>query len=134
MRIRIAGRGAQGEKRAMPDTILVEALELSSFIGVPDDERSAAQRLTVSLVLEPIRDFPALEDRIENTVDYFALTEFVKAFSLARPRRLIETLAEEIAAELLARFPLRAVEIELRKFILPHTQFVAIRIRRERAS
>jgi len=101
---------------------------------VPDDERSAAQRLTVSLVLEPIRDFLALEDRIENTVDYFALTEFVKAFSLARPRRLIETLAEEIAAELLARFPLRAVEIELRKFILPDTQFVAIRIRRERAS
>ena len=84
-------------------------------------------------VLEPIRDFRALEDRIENTVDYFALTEFVKAFSLARPRRLIETLAEEIATELLARFALSAVEIELRKFILPDTQFVAVRIRRERA-
>lgn len=117
----------------MPDTILVEALELSSFIGVPEEERAAAQRLTVSLVLEPIRDFRALGDRIENTVDYFTLTEFVKAFSLAHPRRLIETLAEEIAAELLARFALCAVEIELRKFILPDTQFVAIRIRRERA-
>jgi len=117
----------------MPDTILVEALELSSFIGVPDEERAVAQRLTVSLALEPIRDFRTLGDRIENTVDYFALTEFVKAFSLARPRRLIETLAEEIATELLARHPLRAVEIELRKFILPDTRFVAVRIRRERA-
>ncbi len=117
----------------MPDTILVEALELSSFIGVPDEERAAAQRLTVSLVLEPMRDFRALEDRIENTVDYFALSEFVKALSLARPRRLIETLAEEIAGELLTRFPLRSVEVELRKFILSDTQFVAIRLRREQA-
>ena len=116
----------------MQDTILVEALELSSFIGVPDEERAAAQRLTVSLVLEPIRDFRALDDQIGNAVDYFALTEFVKAFALARPRRLIETLAEEIAAELLARFALSAVDVELRKFILPDTQFVAVRIRRER--
>ncbi len=118
----------------MPDAILIEALELSSFIGVPDEERASAQRLTVSLVLEPIRDFHALDERLENTVDYFALGEFVKTLSLARPRKLIETLAEEIATELLARFPLRAVEIELRKFILPDTQFVAVCIRRERAS
>ncbi len=116
----------------MPDTILVEALELSSFIGVPDEERATAQRLTASLVLEPIRDFHALEDRIENTVDYFVLTEFVKEFSLARPRQLLETLADEIAQELLRRFPLHAVDLELRKFILPDTKFVAIKLRRER--
>ena len=115
----------------MADRILIEALELSSFIGVPDEERAAAQRLTVSLVLEPIRDFRALSDQIANTVDYFVLSECVKSLSLARPRRLIETLAEEIAAELLARFALRAVEVELRKFILPDTRFVAVRIRRE---
>ncbi len=116
----------------MPDLILIEALELSAFIGVPDDERAAAQRLTANLVLEPIRDFTALGDDIGNTVDYFAVCEATKVLSLARPRRLIETLAEEIAAELLARFPLRAVEIELRKFILPDTRFVAVRIQRSR--
>ena len=115
----------------MPDRIRIESLELSSYIGVPAEERAAAQRLTVSLVMEPIRDFRTLEDRIENTVDYFAVCEFVKALSLARPRHLLETLAEEIAAKLLTRFPLRAVEIELRKYILPDTAFVAIQLRRE---
>ena len=115
----------------MPDRILVEALELSSFIGVPDEERATPQRLTISLVLEPIRGFRALADRIENTVDYFALSEFVKTLSLERPRRLIETLAEDIALELLTRYPLQAVEVELRKFILPDTKFVAVQIRRE---
>ena len=116
----------------MPDQILIEALELSSFIGVPDEERAAAQRLTANLVLEPIRGITVLGDAIENTVDYFAVCEAVKTLSLARPRRLIETLAEEIAAALLARFALQAVEVELRKYILPDTAFAAVKIRRAR--
>ena len=116
----------------MADQIFVESLELSSMIGVPEAERSCAQRLTVSLTLEPMRDFRKLGDAIENAVDYFAVTEFVKDLSVTRPRRLIETLADEIAAALLTRFPLRAVSVELRKFILPDTAFVAARVHRER--
>ena len=114
-----------------PDRILIDNLELTAFLGVPDDERAAAQRLTVSLVLEPIRGFTELGDAIENAVDYFRVCEVVKALSLARPRRLIETLAGDIAALLLARFALGAVEVELRKYILPDTAFVAVEIRRE---
>ena len=116
----------------MADRIFIDSLELSSFIGVPDEERAAAQRLTVSLVLEPIRGFSDLGDAIENTVDYFRVCEEVKALSLVRPRRLIETLAAEIAALLLARFALHSVELELRKYILPDTAFVAVALRRER--
>ena len=116
----------------MRDRILIDSLELSSHIGVPDEERATAQRLTANLVLEPLDSLHDLGDKIENTVDYFAVSEAVKALSLARPRRLIETLAEDIAAELLARFPLGAVEIELRKYILPDTKFVAVTIRRAR--
>ena len=102
----------------MTDRILIDGLELSSCIGVPDEERATAQRLTANLVLEPIRDFTALGDALENTVDYFRVCAEVKALALARPRRLIETLAEDLAALLLTRFALRAVEIELRKYIL----------------
>ena len=115
-----------------PDRILIDSLELSSCIGVPDEERAAAQRLTVNLVLEPVRSFSDLGDAIENTVDYFRVCEEVKALSLARPRCLIETLAGDIAAMLLARFALQAVEVELRKYILPDTAFVAVALRRER--
>jgi 7,8-dihydroneopterin aldolase/epimerase/oxygenase len=116
------------------DRIVIDGLELSSFIGVPDAERAAAQRLTVNLVLEPILAFQALDDAITNTVDYFCVCEEVKALSLSRPRHLIETLAGEIAATLLERFALRAVEVELRKYILPDTAFVAVRLRRERGA
>ena len=118
----------------MPDRILIGHLELSSFIGVPDDERASAQRLTANLVLKPIRGFSDLGDALENTVDYFRVCEEVKALALARPRRLIETLAEDIAAHLLTHFPLRAVEVELRKYILPDTAYVAAVLRREQAA
>jgi 7,8-dihydroneopterin aldolase/epimerase/oxygenase len=116
----------------VPDTILIEQLELSAHIGVPDAERVEAQRLTVSLRLEVTRDFRRLDDDITKTVDYFAVCGAVKALAAARPRRLIETLAEEIAATVVRDFAVAAVEVELRKFILPDTAFVAVRIRRER--
>lgn len=116
----------------MRDAILIEQLELTARIGVPDEERAAPQRLTVNLRIEPQRDFEALGDDLENAVDYFAICEAIKALSGARPRRLIETLAEEITTLVLERFAVAAVEVELRKFILPDTAFVAVQLRRER--
>jgi dihydroneopterin aldolase len=116
----------------MRDSIHIEALELSSFIGVPEEERAEAQRLTVNLQLELRGGFAGLPDEIGRTVDYSAVCEAVKRLSLARPRQLLETLAEEIAAAILGEFAVAAVQVELRKYILPDTAFVAVRLRRER--
>ena len=115
----------------MRDTIHIERLELWTHIGVPDEERATAQRLEVSLTVEPSVSFHALGDEIARTVDYFQVCEAVKTLATARPRRLIETLAEEIASLLLERFGVEAVEVELRKFILPDTDHVCVRLRRE---
>jgi len=114
------------------DTIVIEALELSAHIGVPDAERASPQRLTVTLVMEMANDFRDLDDDIAKTVDYFAVSQRVKALAAARPRKLIETLAEAIATLVLAEFAVAAVEVELRKFILPDTAHVAVRVRRVR--
>ncbi len=112
------------------DTIVIEQLELSARVGITAEERASPQRLTVSLQLEPVRDFSALDDRIENTVDYFQVCLVVQQIAAARPRNLIETLAGEIANGLLEKFALSSAEIELRKFILPNTAFVAVKLRR----
>lgn len=116
----------------MPDAIHIAQLELSAHIGVPDEERAAPQRLTANLTIEPARDFSALGDDLANTVDYFAVCRAVQELAVERPRRLIETLAEEIAEVVLAHFAVTAVEVELRKYILPDTAFVAVRLRREK--
>jgi dihydroneopterin aldolase len=113
------------------DTILISNLELSARIGITKEERANAQRLTVSLVLEPAGGLADLEDRIENTVDYASVCHAVRALAEASERNLVETLAGDIARMLLQDFPLlQAVDVELRKYILQETEYVAVKIHR----
>lgn len=113
------------------DAILVSGLELSARIGVPEAERSEPQRLTLNLVLFPSRPLSQLNEDLSRTVDYYALTRRVLQIVGERPRKLIETLAEEICECILGEFSVRAVEVELRKYILPDTEYVAVRFVRE---
>lgn len=110
-----------------PDEIEIRGLEVDTHIGVPDDERAAPQRLRVDLRLVPRRGFDQMPDDLAATVDYFALSQRVVALAAARPRRLIETLADEIATTALREYALRRVEVTVRKFILPNTEHVAVR-------
>lgn len=112
------------------DAIVVSHLELSAHVGVPDAEREHPQRLTLNLTIFPKRDFRNLGDEISHTVDYFSLTRRIQRLASERPRKLIETLVEEIAACIVGEFAVAAVELELRKYILPDTEFVAVRVRR----
>ena len=114
----------------MADEIHIEQLELSACIGVPDEERAEPQRLTVSLTLTPRKGFAELGDDLANTIDYFAVSRAVQKLAAAHSRKLIETLGEEIAAGILSDFPVARVDLELRKYILPDTAYVAIRLSR----
>jgi dihydroneopterin aldolase len=116
----------------MDDTIFISALELRAHIGVPATERATPQRLTISVRLFPMRSFSNLHDDIANTIDYATVCETIRAEAAAKPRHLIETLAEDIAATLLTEFPLKSVEIDLRKYALPDAEYAAIRIHRDR--
>jgi FolB domain-containing protein len=116
----------------MRDAIRIEELELSTRIGVPDTERAMPQRLTAHLLLEPEHSFDRLGDDLANAVDYFVISQDVQELARERPRQLVETLAAEIAQMLLTRFPLAAAEVEVRKYILAGTAFVAVKLRREK--
>ncbi len=116
----------------MPDAIHISKLKLRCHIGVPEEERAEAQVLLVSFTLFPFRDFRDLGDDLANTIDYAAVCGFVQVIAASHPRKLVETLAEDIAQGLLGEYPIAATELELRKFILPETEYVAIRLRRER--
>lgn len=117
--------------RGTPDQIIVSQLVISTYIGATDEEQKRPQKLKVSLVLEPVSGFTNLGDDLSKTIDYDAACKAVKALAAHGKRRLIETLAEDIAALLLREYPLNAVEVEVRKYILPDTEHVAARIRRQ---
>lgn len=108
------------------DAIHIEQLELSARIGVPNEERAAMQRLTVSITLWPQNSFGSLGDELTKTVDYAAVCRNVKGFVANRGDKLIETLAAEMASHLLASFAIDQVRIELRKFILRDVKYVAV--------
>ena len=117
----------------MSDRILIADLELLARIGITAEERHSPQRLTVSLTLHPRRAFSGLDDKIGNTVDYARVCASIRSLAAQGSRNLVETLAEEIAGMLLSDFAVKCVEIELRKYILPETAFVAVKIHREAA-
>ena len=118
------------ERVEREDLIIVSNLELRSHIGVTVQEQETAQRLTVCLEMEPKGSLAALADDLSRTVDYFAVSQKVQQLAMDRPRNLIETLAAEIAALVLREFPVARVQVELRKYILPDTEYVAVRISR----
>jgi dihydroneopterin aldolase len=116
----------------MPDLIRVSDLEIVTVIGVGDAERTKPQTLLISLDLR-VKDIgpAAYTDNVNLTVDYSAVAERVKIMAASRPRHLIETLAEEIAADLLKAFPLVSIRLELRKFFaLPGAHHVSVVIER----
>ena len=115
------------------DAIRIEELEIFTRVGVPAEERAKPQRLTLSATLVPRVSFTELNDDLARTVDYATVCASLAEFASGREDRLIETLAETMARHLLEHFELTRVELELRKFILPQTKFVAVRLTREAA-
>lgn len=116
------------------DAIRIEQLELSAHIGVPDEERSQPQRLTISITFWPMRDGAELGDDIGRAVNYAEVCAETKKFAQNRSDRLIETLADALANHLLAVFEIRRITIELRKFILPDVQYVSVTVTRDRVT
>jgi phosphoglycolate phosphatase len=115
----------QGEEA--DEVIEVRRLAIEAHVGVPDEERAQGQTLHFNLHLVPETAFAAMADEITATVDYDAVARRVTAFVQERPRKLIETLASEVAAMILAEFPAREVGVEIEKRILPQTECVTVR-------
>ncbi|MDQ6654569.1 MAG: dihydroneopterin aldolase [Verrucomicrobiota bacterium] len=112
------------------DEIHIVDFEVQACVGVPDEERSAPQRLTISLRITPMRGFRDLADDLSRTVDYAAVCDVTRSFLLSGSFKLIETLADALAAHLLERFAITRLQVEVRKFILPDTRYVAVSILR----
>lgn len=114
----------------MADQIIIRGLQLRCHLGVPAEERAEQQDLRAHLTLE-VDDFPE-SDEIAQTVDYKVVSDQVRELVGRGARQLIETLAQEIAVHVLDHFPVRAIRVELKKFILPETDWVGVIVERRR--
>ncbi len=116
----------------MSDRIHIRGLRLASRVGVPEEERALPQSVAANLSITLAKSFKGFGDRIEDTVDYDRVARRLREVAAAGERRLIETLAEDLAAAVLAFDGVCAVTLEVVKFILPDCDHVAVEITRAR--
>jgi len=111
--------------------IEVHGLRVFGHHGVEEAERRDGQPFLFDLWLRPLR--PPVSDRIAETVDYRGVAACVAEVSGRRAVKLLETLAADVADELLARFPLERVRVRVRKpevRLEPPADFTAVTVER----
>jgi FolB domain-containing protein len=113
------------------DTITINDLEVFYCVGVPDEERAEPQRLLLTIEMEHEFAKAASGDDIGETIDYFAVSQRLMKFGDGVHWKLIETLAVDIAQMILEEFRPKRVTVEVKKFILPGTRHVSVRVIRE---
>jgi dihydroneopterin aldolase len=88
----------------MPDTVLLEGIRFYGYHGVNPEERVQGQRFTVDVAIEIDLREAGRTDDLTKTVSYSDAYKVVRAVVEGPPRQLIEAVAEEIAARVLAEF------------------------------
>ena len=116
----------------MADKLSIRGLAVECRLGVLDEERAKAQTIWIDLELEIDASKAAERDDVESSVDYAALMASVKQHVESASYRLMETLAEDIAALVLKRFPTPEVEVKVKKRALPGIDYAAVEITRKR--
>ena len=87
----------------MTDRIVLTNMVFEGRHGVTDAERAAAQQFEVDVEIHLDLRPAGLADDLSRTVDYAEVFEIARSAVEGPSRRLIETLAESIAAAVLER-------------------------------
>jgi len=96
------------------DKIYIRDLEFIGYHGVFEEEKKLGQKFYLSLELST--NLREANDDITKTTHYGEVAETVKKVFFQKKYDLIETLAEDIAREVLLSFPLiKEVKLEIKK-------------------
>lgn len=97
------------------DRILIADLPVECHIGVSDEERSKAQRIAFEIELALDLAPAGRSDDLTATIDYVRAADIVIGAAHAEERKLIETLAEDVAVELLGELGVDEVRVKVIK-------------------
>ncbi|MDE5952040.1 MAG: 2-amino-4-hydroxy-6-hydroxymethyldihydropteridine diphosphokinase [Acetatifactor sp.] len=98
------------------DEIRIDNLEVFARHGVFPEEKKAGQTFYVNLVLYTNTRRAGRQDELSLSTDYGAVCHLVTKWMQEHTCDLIETVAENVAEQILLRYPLvHAVDVEIRK-------------------
>lgn len=98
-----------------PDRIFLRDHILSTEIGAFQSERGREQRLRFNLGVDLRDSVAGAEDQVDEILSYDVLTQAVDTALADRRYNLVETLAERIAAEVLAHPRAARIEVAVEK-------------------
>jgi len=120
-------------REASLDSVFVRSLVVHAILGIHPHERVTPQPVRISFSLTTDIRQAAQTDEIRHALDYAHAAERVSAVTRNGQFQLAETLAEQLAAMLLAEFPAQRVSVEVEKpEALPDAEGVGVRIERYR--
>lgn len=114
------------------DNIIIRNLDLQARVGVTAEERAQPQRLLVTIELSLNLDAAGRSDALDATVDYAAVADLARETVARRERLLVEAVAHDVATAVLGLDQISAVTVEIRKFSVPGSEYVAVRITRKK--
>lgn len=117
------------------DKVWLKGIKCRCRIGVPEGERLRPQEILIDVGLEFSTAAAGTRDDFHLTVDYWAIEKAVRKTAEIGERRLVEALAEQIAALALAFDKrIRAVSVAVHKkpAAMPRTREVIVEIERRR--
>ena len=97
------------------DIIHIKELEIWANHGVFPEENALGQKFVVCADLYTSIRRAGLEDALEHSIDYGAVSKRIKRFMEENTCMLIESVAEKLAACLLQEYPIRKVRLEIKK-------------------
>jgi len=115
------------------DSILIRDLRLEVLIGIHKRERHVPQTVSIDLDIGLSGGAVFASDRVADTIDYEQVAIKLGALAASGHFRLVETLADRIAALLIEEFGAPWVKVSAAKIgILPNAKFVGVSIERKR--
>ena len=97
------------------DVVFIEDLRIETVIGIYDWERKIKQIVALDVEMAFDNRKPAATDRIEDTLDYKAVSKRLIAFVENSHFELVETLAERCAQVVLEEFRTPWLRLKLSK-------------------
>jgi dihydroneopterin aldolase len=113
------------------DTIFIRALRVQAWIGLYRHEKAAQQTIEIDLDIGVPGEKVFRTGKVADTIDYAVVADRIRALLAKERFGLVETLAEKIAALILADFSAPRVRVSIAKLgVLRDAQRVGVVVER----